>query len=61
MRRAASAASRARPSVSMTRTGAPAGAWGHTVTGTGAGPARSVPVSQAPVRSSARTVSMGRG
>ena len=43
--------------MSTTVTSARAGRWGNTVTGTGAGRAKSAPVSQAPVRSSARIVS----
>src|SRR5437016_4250364 len=45
-----------RDSVSTTATSATTGAAGQTVTGTGALPAKSVPASQAPVRSSAMIV-----
>src|SRR5262249_56809153 len=56
-RRAASAGSSPRLSVSTTLTGARSGGSGQTVTGTGPRAANSAPVSQAPVRSSATIVS----
>ena len=57
-RRLASAASRSRDSVSTTLTGAATAGSGQTATGTGDLPAKSVPASQAPVRSSATIVTV---